>query len=235
MKLAERFLIIFITIIVSTLGTFIYPVYSDSSSSFVVDQYGHIVIGGDPPPASPSAIYVGERVSLTDNNDYNGVYVRQLFDKVGTDYSGHAVGLAAEILMDNKTARNFSDTRHGGLIGVYSAVQTADGSMGTVFKAVAYEAVASIMGAVTNQYIGFYAKAPYSAQYKLNEIYQIYIEAPTVGNVKNYALYSEGGRFHIGGNDTLEYGQFITDNVTGAGYIRIRDAQGVIRKLMVAQ
>lgn len=156
-------------------------------------------VGGGVAP-SPTGIFHGGLRTVTDNLDYNGIGTRSYLAKTNANYNGHYVGLYSEILVDATNNKNWTETQYGGLIGVYSAPQTDVGSTGTISFATAYDAISSAQGARITKYVGYYAHAPtVVAPGTIGTVYQMYLEAPTVGTVANYALYTAGGRVHYSG------------------------------------
>ena len=155
----------------------------------------------------------------TDTGNYlrRGIWDMVEMSKTDADFTGSFGGA---LLQANVGAANTQDwTGTYGIFGSASHVKSQLGSSGTVTWARgSWTYLAMNGGAGATNVASFYAVAPVG---DITNLYQLYLEAPTVGTAYNYAIYAAGGDTYLGGSHLFTGGAAYTglnQSVFGGDY-----------------
>ncbi len=180
----------------------------------------HLAVAGTSIDAD-IGIITGELLTDTDNSIKRGISSALQVTKTAAAMTSVATGIYSSLTLDSTNTQNWSNAL-AGLCGIHSHVEVEASSAGTVTGAVGLLITSTFADAATVlSYSGIYIETPTVANVKVTTAYGIYIDNIDTAGTTNYAIYTNAGTVRIGGAIDCYSTIDATGAITAANYTAV--------------
>jgi hypothetical protein len=154
-------------------------------------------------PSAIKYLSVANDETISDNNNRHGLAVTIQAAKTSAAYTALLCGGITQAYIGATNTQNFSNATYG-LVGHANHIKIVAGATGTLTWGMGNQSFGEFAGMTTTNFASYYAIAPTkSGAGAATNVYQVYIEAPTIGTTLNYSIYSAGGTNYFAGHTAV--------------------------------